>query len=85
MTDNYGRPSVAAFSESIILEDYNNTTPLATRTDTGGTAYRRTITGIIEVITPNTVISLDYAQAVSTPEKPSLVRARRYLIARPIG
>ena len=85
LTDNYGRPSVAAFSESIILEDYNNTTPLATRTDTGGTAYRRTITGIIEVITPNTVISLDYAQAVSTPEKPSLVRARRYLIARPIG
>jgi hypothetical protein len=85
LTDNYGRPSVAAFSEAIIDDVYTNLHPLAVRLDSGSTAYRRTITGIIEILTANTVISLDYAQNVSTPSSPSTARIRRHLIARKVN
>ena len=85
LTDNYGRPAVAAFSEAIIADDYSNANLLATRSDTGGTAYRRTITGIIEVLTNGTSITLDYAQAVTTPASPSTARIRRYLIVRKLN
>lgn len=85
LTDNYGRLSVAPLSDAIISDSYNNTNVQSTRSDTGATAYRRTITGIIEVVDADTEISLDYAQAVTTPDNPSTARTRRYIIARPIG
>lgn len=85
LTDNYGRPSVSAFSEAIIDDVYTNLHPLAVRLDSGSTAYRRTITGIIEILTANTVISLDYAQNVPTPASPSTARIRRHLIARKVN
>jgi hypothetical protein len=85
ITDNYGRPTVAAFSWPIIDELYNNAHPYAIRSDTGGVEYRRTITGIVEVITNNTVVSLDYAQVVATPLSPSTARVRSHILARQVN
>ena len=84
VTDNYGRPAVAAFSAPIINNNYNSNVAVAIRQDTGAVEYRRTLSGVIEVISAATTISLDYAQAVTTPLLPSTARARADIVARPI-
>jgi hypothetical protein len=85
ITDNYGRPSVAAFSWPIIEDNYNNTSPYAIRSDSAGTEFRRTITGIIEVLETNTVLSLDYAQLNANSASPSSCRKRSHILARRIN
>jgi hypothetical protein len=85
LTDNYGRPSVAAFSWPIVDPAYNNTNVYAVRSDNAGTEFRRTITGIIEVLEANTIISLDYAQMTLSTTNPSSARARSHILARKIN
>jgi hypothetical protein len=85
ITDNYGRPAAAAFSWPIIDDAYTNANVYAIRSDTGAVEYRRTITGIIEILTPNTTLSLDYAQQVATPASPSEARKRSHILARKIN
>ena len=85
ITDNYGRPASPAFSWPIIDDAYTNTSPYAIRFDTGAVEYRRTITGIIEILTSNTTLSLDYAQQVATPASPSEARKRSHILARKIN
>jgi len=84
ITDDYGRPLVSPITSTIISEDYNNLNPNAFRAETVGVEFRRTISGVIQVLTPNTIISLDYAQAVLTPATQSTARARAYIVAKPI-
>ena len=72
ITDNYGRPSVAAFSWPIIDDGYSNISPYSVRSDATGTEYRRTITGIIEILENNTQLSLDYAQLNLNTTFPSI-------------
>ena len=82
LTDNYGRPASPAIA-TIIDDAYNSSTAAGTRSDTGGTDFRRTITGYIKILTDNTVISLDYSQQVSDPTA-SVARKWAHLIVRPL-
>jgi len=84
ITDDYGRPLVSPIVGTIISEDYNSGNPNAFRAETVGVEFRRTISGVIQVLTPNTIVSLDYAQAVLTPTTQSTARARSYIVARRI-
>lgn len=84
LTDNYGRPSAAAFSWPIIDDSYIDTSPYSVRSDSGAVEYRRTITGIIEVLTPGTTVRLDYAQLNLNIANPSVARSRTHLLARKI-
>lgn len=85
VTDNYGRPSVAAFSWPIIDDAYNNSSPYAIRSDSGAVEYRRTITGIVEILTANTTLRLDYAQLNASAVSPSTARTRAHILARKIN
>ena len=85
LTDNYSRPTVAAISWPVVDGAYNNSHPYAIRTEVAGTEFRRTITGIVEILINGTTIGLDYAQSVSTPLSPSTARARSHILARRIN
>jgi len=85
LTDNYGRPSVAAFSWPIVDPAYNNSNVYSARSDSAGTEFRRTITGIIEVLEDNTIIGLDYAQLNLSTTNASTARARSHILARKIN
>lgn len=84
LSDVFGRPSVDVQAPVLLFDNYNNVSANAERQDTGATEYRRHLYGIIKVNTANTVVSLDYAQAVATPASPSTARKRSHIIARKI-
>jgi hypothetical protein len=85
LTDNYSRPSVAAFSWPLIDDAYNDAHPYAVRSDSGGVEYRRTITGIVEILTPGTTLRMDYAQLNQSTASPSTARTRAHILARKIN
>lgn len=85
LTDNYGRPSVAAFSWPLIDDAYNDAHPYAVRSDSGAVEYRRTITGIVEILTPGTTLRMDYAQLNQSTASPSTARTRAHILARKIN
>jgi hypothetical protein len=85
ITDNYGRPSFAAFSWPIIDDAYNSNAAYSVRSDSGAVEYRRTITGIVEILTPATKLRLEYAQLNESTAFPSTARARAHILARKIN
>jgi hypothetical protein len=85
LTDNYSRPTIAAFSWPIIDDAYNNDHPYAIRSDSAGVEFRRTITGIVEILETNTILTLDYAQLNLNASLPSTARPRAHILARKIN
>ena len=84
LSDCFGRPSVASLMVPIVGNNYNSSDAEAIRTDTGAALFSRNITGIFQVNYPNTTISIDYAQAVSSGTA-SIARIRAHIIARTIN
>lgn len=76
--DTYGRPLQSPVAETIASDSSTSTS----RSDAGGTGYNRMIQGVVEIITNNTELSLEYSQAVADGAKPSTCRKRPYIIAR---
>ena len=85
LNDSYSRPLVAGPLYPLISSAYDNTHPLAIRSDIGTNEYRRSLTGIVEILTEGTRLSIDYAQQTIYALQASKARARTHIIARKIN
>jgi hypothetical protein len=77
-SDNSSSAFVSLASDSTTLSQRSFTLLTAT-------TYRRCLNGLIEVLTNNTEISIEFCQFVATPLAPNTTRKRSYIIARKIA
>jgi hypothetical protein len=87
LNDSYSRPLVASpiypLSSSVYNQE-NTTATIVTRSDDGAQEFRRSLNGIVEILTEGTKLSLDYAQKIANVAE-SKARARSHIIARRIN
>ena len=84
LNDSYSRPLLASPIYPLSSSVYNNTNANATRSDSGANEFRRSLTGIVEILTDGTKLTLEYAQQSSNAAA-SKARARSHIIARRIN
>lgn len=84
LNDSYSRPLVASVIYPLSFSTYNNGNTNSTRSDVGANEYRRSLSGVVEILTAGTTISLQYAQSVSNALA-SNAKARSHIIARKIN
>ena len=87
LNDSYSRPLVASPIyplSSSVYNQANTAASVVTRSDVGANEFRRSLNGIVEILTEGTKISLDYAQQTANAAE-SKARARSHIIARRIN
>jgi hypothetical protein len=87
LNDSYSRPLVASPIyplSSSVYNQANTTATIVTRSDDGAQEFRRSLNGIVEILTEGTKLSLDYAQKIANVAE-SKARARSHIIARRIN
>jgi len=75
--ENYGNDNTAHVSSAIASDNFAGASQ---RSATSGTTFSRRVTGIIEIITASTELSIEYSQA-TTDATASLTRKRAYITA----
>jgi hypothetical protein len=79
--EQYGNDN-ATTTNSVIATD---STQSSVRIIVTATTHKRQLMGLLEVLTNNTEVSLEFSQRVATPASPSVTRKRAYIIARKIA